>query len=86
MRPVATSLRQDGWFCGSVADGTSVATLYRNLKAGVYGPTGSTRREVAEVALELRLAERSLALQEGTTENATALDRRVEHSVRTAQR
>ena len=67
-------------------DGTSVAMLYRNLRAGVYGPTGSTRREVAEVALELRLAERSQALQEGTTENATALDRRVERAFRAAQR
>lgn len=59
--------------------GTDDATLYRNLRAGVYGPPGSTQRAVAEEALQLRFSANADALQiaawQGTAEVSAQMER-----------
>lgn len=50
------------------------ALLRRNLRAGVYGPPGSTRRAVAERAIELRSSERVEAVQLATERERTDLE------------
>lgn len=58
---------------------TDDSTLYRNLRAGVYGPPGSPRRAVAELALQQRFTAAADALQvsawPGTAEVSTQIDR-----------
>ena len=66
------------------AERTDDATLYRNLRAGVYGTPGSTRRAVAERALDLRFAERAKVLQLATSAEGAELLGRAERASRVA--
>lgn len=67
------------------AERTDDATLYRNLRAGVYGTPGSTRRAVAERALDLRFAERARVLQIATREEGAELLGGAERASRVAR-
>jgi hypothetical protein len=67
-------------------ENTDEATLQRNLRAGVYGPPGSPRRAVVELAIESSLAARAQTLAVPTQDERADLKARVDRAERVARR
>jgi hypothetical protein len=67
-------------------EGTEATTLQRNLRAGVYGPPGSSRRAVVELAIESRLAASARTLAVATQDERADLKARVDRAERVARR